>query len=151
MKRVLFLIILLMFICTGCVSEKNRNGILEALSDEGVISDKWCYISMEKIFNSPIPDIKEYVYTYSLDDSLYNVIINNQKVSEDGNDSYWPVDIYTGVVAEETKETDVSGNTITTTSYADSGTLSKQYHVRKHVVLFWDWYTLEEIDLGDKE
>ena len=56
--------------------EKHRNGILEALSEEDVITDEWCYISMEKIYNSPIPDIREYVYTYSQPDNIYNVVIH---------------------------------------------------------------------------
>ena len=104
MKRVLLLSVLIMLICTGCVSEKHRNGILEAMSEEGVITDEWRYISMEKISSSPIPDIREYVYTYSLSDDIYNVVIHNSQVSDDGNDSYWPVDIYSDVVAKERRK-----------------------------------------------
>lgn len=144
MKRVLLLSALIMLICTGCVSEKHRNGILEALSEEDVITDEWHYISMEKISSSPIPDIREYVYTYSQSGDIYNVVIHNSQVSDDGNDSYWPVDIYSDVVAKETEDTDVSGNTVTVVSYANSGTIYKRYYVRRHSVLFWDWYTLEE-------
>lgn len=129
---------------TGCVSERNRNNMLELLQDKDVISADWEYISMKSFSASPVPDITSYVYTYSDGEDYYNVEIHNQVVSDDGNDYYWPVSVSDKVLRAETHDVTVSGDTITKVSYTPSEeSVTLNYQVRVHHVLFWKWYTLK--------
>lgn len=131
-------------LCTGCVSEKHRNDMLQLLFKECLIEEDYSYVALYKVSASPIPDITSYIYTYSNGSDFVNVTIYNQVTSKDGNDSYWPVEISSNVMKKETTSVTVSGDSTTETQYVEcEDSVITKHQIRRHAFLFWKWYTID--------
>ena len=145
-------IVVLMLVCvllTGCVAESTRKDIIDVLLDKGYIDSSWEFIRETETSASPIPGITAYHYTYQSDDEVFHTItIHNSKSSDDGNDSWWPIEIRNNTLEVTSTHVTVSGNeNIETTVYEyrnmDSTSVTN-YKVRRHSAILFSWYTVQE-------
>ncbi|MGN1480885.1 hypothetical protein [Porcipelethomonas sp.] len=132
-KKFLIIISAMLFLLTGCmdvlIEEKDRNNIIDVLSDEGIIPDSWEFIDYQKECDWMLPtgDATGYDYIYKdEDDKYYTVYMTDLSYEKDtyygdseifiqGGETYYLIRISECDVTMTT-ETFSSGNTYT--SYA---------------------------------
>ena len=83
-KITLILLIVMLFLLSGCVSVSNREKILKELKNENYIKSNWNYIETNyAVTNSILFDVGGYEYIYQDSDNiLYNVSIPNELEDE---------------------------------------------------------------------
>ncbi len=147
MKNIIYLeviIIVCIFILTGCVSSKDRKSILEALEKNDYIYSDWQLIDTVINSASPIPDIESYEYIYQdKDNKLHKIYIPTDYSKENEYD----IKIFYDIEKLEKENPLFENNKNTQSEFITEYTMTDDYKelvVKENKILFVKYWKVIE-------